>query len=161
MDKIRFNDSTEYYFGGIETTDDTFFFNPIEIRSIDNENVLDVGVYQVYSLEDYLPADNYNYEIMCDISMETSNELNSSSNIWLYNGNSPDNYYYKIFLSWAVTKVAKAPLMPTRSCILPIDKNMRCIMLYNRDLNIEGLSQGAPKNWDLYIRGYKRLGTNE
>lgn len=153
---FRFNDGKQLEFGG-PIADDPWVSKTIYFGGGAD---FPVETYKVYSLADYLPNDNYAYEIMLDGYLWSNNSANTSSGIWVYNGDSPSHYAFKTALLYTVSRWANRPTISMNGAIIPIDKNMRVIMLYNKNKN-NGINQVTPSSWQVVLRGYRRLGTNE
>lgn len=103
-----------------------------------------------YSLNDYLPKDEYDYEVMVDLYTHTSNAAGQTQYTWVRSG---EDNWMSCRLTAQIARVATR--MTAAGCaIIPIRHSSRVIGLHNEN----GATTGS--NYYFRIYGYRRLGNN-
>ena len=104
-----------------------------------------------YSLDDYLPKDDYDYEVMVDLYTHTAATNGHAQYVWVRSGD--DNWISTRIVS--VIARTNARMTAAGSAIIPIRASSRIIGLHNES----GAQNGS--NYYFRIYGYRRLGKND
>lgn len=109
--------------------------------------------YRVFSLENIIPGDGYDYEVHFSCFANTGTTSGNSVSCYLCSGTVNDiNSSFNASMCRAITR-ANSTQMPAGPCILPIKGNDRNITFVNNTDSVSGITH-------LYITAMRRLGTN-
>ena len=105
----------------------------------------------VYSLDDYLPKDNYDYEVLATVETNTGSTAGNAAYIWVVSGS---GWSFRGRVCAVRTSTASNE-KSAGSILLPIMSNDRAIALH--------LESGAHTTGSTWFRvyGYRRLGRND
>ena len=120
--------------------------NIMAARTLAQEQKLTINIAS------YLPDNKYDYEVLFDCYMNTSNTTNNFVSLIIYEGSSTSSSISSR-LGRVVTRTNSSE-NTAGNCILPIRKDDQNIILYN-----EG-NAGTSGNCCLRARAYRKVGTN-
>ena len=114
---------------------------------------MDSGVRYTYSLEDYLPNDGHNYEIMVYFYVNTNTAQHSTQYCWVTSGGKDGNYWINTRVGGVVTRVANYTDSDCSWTSIPILSNNRYVSFWQDGSHTSG------ENW-VAVLGYRKLGNN-
>ena len=91
---------------------------------------MDSGVRYTYSLEDYLPNDGHNYEIMVYFYVNTNTAQHSTQYCWVTSGGKDGNYWINTRVGGVVTRVANYTDSDCSWTSVPILSNNRYVSFW-------------------------------
>ena len=101
-----------------------------------------------YSLASYLPSDNYNYEVLVNVSITTGST--SGNNVVLYFVSS----------AWDTIRVCSA-ITRSSSAVYNSGTALVPILANDRNITVKGNStNSASGTYNIYLNGYRRTGAN-
>lgn len=118
--------------------------------SLSSKAIYNPDEYVQFSLDDYLPKDDYDYEVLASVESNTGNVINNSVYFWVRSG---DNW---MSLRPCAVRTHTASTSNTAGSVtIPIPSTSRKIGIY--------LEKGAHTSGNTWFRvfGYRRLGKND
>lgn len=113
--------------------------------------------WKTYSIASLIPDDGYDYEVVFEGLVKTGTSSGNAASIWLYAGTaSSSNNSSQISgrIARCVTRTSSAQ-QTAGTVTLPIKANDKNVTVSNAD------SSGTSGNCGLWIKSYRRLGTNK
>ena len=143
--------------GGVGADND-WTYNYYEVGS-GGVGVLGRNAYYVIDLNaiNYIPNDGCDYEIMVSGYIWNNGTINTSCSIWLYNGESPSNFNFRVALCAVTTRWTNAGCVSLRGNVLPILNGNRKICIHNAVANSRDNWQ-ASGDWGVRLEGFRKLG---
>lgn len=110
---------------------------------------------RTYSLEDILPNDGYTYLCQFDCWVRTGSTSGNTAQVYVLSGTGSDVHSQFTGSMAAVRTRSSSTRAEGGNCIIPIFPDDRNVTWYNWN------GSGTSGNCGLYLKRYRRLGTNE